>query len=608
MEPAPDKQLCGSCGSITHQRRSSLQCPFNSKWDSDDAKRAELAAVVALQRRDAGIDEEEDDVLDLDGPAGTTAGLGDNAVNAIGSPEYAKARRVERLARAARRGSDAAMVTTSPTREQDGEPVGEPTTTVSPQAFSPVRSGASSRTPSPSGQTTGTATSTVPAATTSTPLPTSRPPSPQAQLMATLQAMMTMMMNQTQAITAIAQGLRAPTSQPGSPQISATRIAHAKFDATNSIAHVAGSGDTSFTATPQVKDRKPTRLSNTSNIPSAPTHTAGLKKWRRDFCRYLDANVSGIGPLVCPDLYGATTAETFDRTAMACAVEAIRIATTDTDAADVLDDIDDEDVDPATLMELVIDYIVERDSDSSLVLERALESIAPTATGTRVEQIGKVYKDIKAMERRYKANGMVRGPDYFVTRARLLVAQHYPGLTFSSDRSFQALNTLFKEYHHRAADADELERRNTMGGGTSGNAFPATSTGGNTGMETRARVPSVAFKLEPGELLPMVGPHWCDVCKQNVKHTKHAPWCGKCKRHHPGECRNGNDKTNYKKSYATVSVKLNEQDVALAAMQDRVDSAQASQAELQARIDTSQVLIAKYQAAGFQQELPGGPP
>ena len=105
--------------------------------------------------------------------------------------------------------------------------------------------------------------------------------------------------------------------------------------------------------------------------------------------------MSGIGPLVCPDLCGATTTETFDRTAVACAVEAIRIATTDADAADVLEDIDDEDVDPATLMELVVDCAVERDADSPLVLERELESIAPTATGARVEQIGKACKDIK---------------------------------------------------------------------------------------------------------------------------------------------------------------------------------------------------------------------
>ena len=37
MEPAPGKKLCGSCGSTTHQKRSSLQCPFNSRWDDDDA-------------------------------------------------------------------------------------------------------------------------------------------------------------------------------------------------------------------------------------------------------------------------------------------------------------------------------------------------------------------------------------------------------------------------------------------------------------------------------------------------------------------------------------------------------------------------------------------
>ena len=93
MEPAPGKHPC-SCGSLTHLRRSSLQCPFNSKWDDDDAKRAELAAAVALQRREAGIDEDDDDVLDLDGPAGANADLGDDAIDAIGSPAYAKARRV----------------------------------------------------------------------------------------------------------------------------------------------------------------------------------------------------------------------------------------------------------------------------------------------------------------------------------------------------------------------------------------------------------------------------------------------------------------------------------------------------------------------------------
>ena len=93
--------------------------------------------------------------------------------------------------------------------------------------------------------------------------------------MATMQAMMTTMMTQTQAITAMAQGLQAPASQPGSPRISATRVARDEFDASNGIAHVAGPGDASFTATPRVKDRKPTRLSNASNVPSAPLTRPG---------------------------------------------------------------------------------------------------------------------------------------------------------------------------------------------------------------------------------------------------------------------------------------------------------------------------------------------
>jgi len=598
-----------------------------------------------LERREAGL-EDGDDVLDLDAadadsPIGAGADVGTGTADAIGSPAYSAARRAERLGRLAARGApsldaadstDAATAPTPSAQVRGGAPAralspAPPRTSGLPSEAAAGPSAAASTTAAaaPKSSTRATAAASAVSARgpspvqpgspsgTSTPPAASRPHSPHAQKMAAMQGMMTMMMAQVQALTtAVAQGLQATsvaTSPPRSPQMSTAQDARARFDAANGITHVPG--DTSFTATPQVRDRKPTKLSNTSNIPTAPAHTAGLKKWRRDFCRYLDANVSGIGPLVCPDLYGTVATEAFDRTAVACAVEAIRIATKDTNAAEVFDDIDDEDVDPATLMELVLDYIKRHDADSSLVLERELESIAPTATGTRVAQIGQVYKDIKSMERRYKAHGLVRGPDYFVTRARLLVAQHYPGMTFSSDRAFKTLTTLFEEYHHRAADADELERRTAADGGASGNAFPAMRTGGT-------KVPSVAYKLAPGEPLPEAGPNWCDECKQNVKHVRHAPWCGKCKRHHPGECRQQNsgkgghgsgDKMDYKKGYATVNAKLAASDTATAALHAEVASFKASQEALQAKLDSSQALITKYQTSGhFQHELPGGPP
>lgn len=385
-----------------------------------------------------------------------------------------------------------------------------------------------------------------------------------------------MMMAQTQALAAMAQGLQAKsvfTSRPSSPR----RDAYAEFDASNGITHGTGSANTSFTATPRVKDRKFTRLANTLNMPTAPAHTAGLRKWRRDFCRYLDANASGIGPLVCPDLYDATTPETFDRTAMACAVEAIRMATSGTRAEDVLDDIDDEDVDPATLMERVVAYITGHDSDSSLVLERELESIAPVSTGTRVEQIDQVYKDVKDMERRYRANGLVRGADYFITRARLLIALHYPELTFSMDRSFRTLKGLFGEYHHRAADADELEQRTAASGGASA----------DTGAES------------------------------SDEDHEHAD------RDQSGGGDDGGNKTDYKKGHEAGSARLADAEAALTALQGerlaeaeaalmvhhaKIEAHKATMQDLQATLDTNEALLATCQAQGCQHDWPEGPP
>ena len=663
MDPAQGKKVCGHCGSYTHQKRSSHQCPYNALWDNDSAKRQELAAAVTAELADHEADLDDGaGVIDLDATGMDDPGAeADNQVGAtasvdvstddIASPANRAARRTVRLARAAATGrattptpvrggapsnalspapaalataapssaaqpTDATTAAAMPTTAPGGVSGGTPT--LAPAALA----AAALTTPARPAAPTGASTPVRPAipAGASTPVSAGRAPSPHTQMVGTMQAMMTMMMAQTKALAAIAQGLQTKsvsTSRPSSPR----QDACAEFDANNGITHSTGSANTSFTATPQLKDRKITKLSNTSNIPTVPEHTAGLRKWRRDFCRYLDANAAGIGPLVCPDLYDATTSEVFDRTAMACAVEAIRIATTGTRAEDVLDDIDDEDVDPATLMERVVAYITDHDSDSSLVLERELESIAPVSTGTRVEQIDQVYKDIKDMERRYKANGLVRGADYFITRARLLIALHYPELTFSMDRSFRTLKGLFGEYHHRAADADELEQRTAAGGGTSGKAFPAASNGARRS----TTVPSVAYKLAPGEPLPEAGTNWCDECKQNVQHRRHAPWCATCKRwHRDGECRSnsqtdsgsggrkgnrgGNDRTDYKKSYATANNKLAEANKALAASATQFEEIQAAQEVLQARCDSNQALIAQYQTSGFQQELPGGPP
>ena len=579
-------------------------------------------------RTDKGVDPDRGADSATGSPTNSAgADVGTGTGDALGSPAYSAARRAERLERLASnaaRGApsldaadstDAATVTAPPTRMRSGAltralspaqarapgnplapavgPSGAAATAAATAASSLAQepttaSVVSSRGPSPLQPGSPRGMSTPPA--------TSRPKSPHTQQMAAMQGIMSLMIAQVQALTtAVAQGLQTTSvaaSPPRSPQMSTAQDARARFGATNGITHVLhvshASGDTSFTATPQVRDRKPTKLANTSNIPTAPAHTAGLKKWRRDFCRCLDANVSGIGPLVCPDLYGATAAEAFDRTAIACAVEAIRIATKGTNAAEVFDDIDDEDVDPTTLMELVLDYIAKHDADSSLVLERELESIAPTATGTRVEQIGQVYKDIKCMERRYKANGLVRGPDYFVTRARLLVAQHYPGMTFSSDRAFKTLATLFDEYHHRAADADELEQRAAAEGRTGG-AFTVMGT-------------------EP-----------YDGCHERASQDQ------------SGAGKDDGDAMDYKTGYADVSAELADAEAALAAHQAErlaemeaaltasqagvaakravIKESKAKQQNLQARVDASEALLAKYQAqGGHQHELPGGPP
>ena len=333
---------------------------------------------------------------------------------------------------------------------------------------------------------------------------------------------------------------------------------------------------------------------------------------------YLDASASGIGPLVCPDLYhGDETKVKFDRTAIACAVMAIKFAVKDTAAEDVIDDVDDADIDPAALMALVVEYIQSNDTDSSLVLERALDAIKPTPKGTRVEQVGQMYKDIKAIQRKYKAHGLMRGPDYFVTRARLLIAQYYPDLTFSSDRQFKTLQKLFQEYHYRAADADELEQRTAdtllAAGGTTG-AFPATGGGGGGNNKTRnkERVKSVAYTLGQGEPLPFVGQHWCDTCKTKVSHKVHAPWCADCKKFHQGSCadfkarRGGgrDNKSDHKRALLTAeedSKAAAESHKAYVAEQDR------KQTELQDKLDASRALVAKYQTSG-QYELPGGPP
>jgi len=630
MDPAP---ACNSCGSLRHQRPNHGECPWNKLYDDEPQKRAELAAVVAAERAAAGLDVfvsatliniDADDHGDQDGDDDGDVHDGSDEEEL---PVFTPDSRGGAAPRHPR--SD-----TSPSTGRAGTPAVSSLTAPAPMgAFTPIATVASTHSTAsvhssrpPSGTASlrggGSHASSPTPARTSTPS-ARRTPSPTSKMMAMMTSMFGTLLTKMndEFDRRLPAGTAGPSASAAPPASATSAAVRAAYDAKHGItttypATAATATDTSFTCADGEPSGKSVKLSNTSNIPEAPVSTAGIGKWRRAFCRYLDANASGIGPLVCPDLYKPTSTRKFSRTAIACAIEAIRIAVTDTAAEDILDDIDDADVDPTTLMCMVVAYIKNNDTDSSIVLERNLTSIAPEAKGTRVEQIRQVHKDIKKVQRQYKAHGLIRGPDYFVTRARLLIAQHYPTLTFSDDRKFTTLQTLFQAYHHRASDADELESRTVSSNTSGGGAFPAVNVGDAApvggcryckGPHWWSKCPHTSTKtpVDGGGFRNYQGAtckHYCDMHGANNSHATKDCTGGKGGRKKREDYKKGVESTQGQLGKAQASHK------AYVTEQEKMNAEHAAQqSELQAQLDASRALVARYQTTGYEQ-LPGGPP
>ena len=106
---------------------------------------------------------------------------------------------------------------------------------------------------------------------------------------------------------------------------------------------------------------------------------------------------------------------------------------------------------PWQLVDMLLVYVNDHDTYTTELLEVEYQIIDVSPTETRLERVSGLHQKMVAIPRKFKAYGLVRSPEYFCTRSRLLIKTSMKEIKVATDRHTNELAALFAEYQIRAA-------------------------------------------------------------------------------------------------------------------------------------------------------------